>query len=335
MSTPQVSVLLPVRNDATHLPAAIASIQRQTLTDWELIVVDDGSTDGTTQWLQSAAEADRRLSIITQPALGLVPALNSGLKACNAPLVARMDSDDIAHPRRLFTQLNAFKEQPELTLCASAVRHFPRPHIQGGMLAYEKWQNRLIGHCDIQRNLFVESPFVHPSVMFKKQAVQTAGGYRKMPWAEDYDLWIRLAVSGSIFYRCPETLLYWRDRPERLTRTAENCTLDAFRACKVHFLSQSYLCNCQQVTLWGAGQEGKLWARALRDAGINVNRWIEVDPKKIGQRIHGAPVCEPDDLNTHPAKTLITVGARGARQQIRDWADQHRLIEGEHYLCVT
>jgi len=335
MTDPLVSILLPLRNEEQHLPSALLSLQRQTMDNWELIAVDDGSTDTTSDILHSFAEQDPRITILKRPAEGLVAALNYGLHACRGTLVARMDGDDICHPQRLETQLEYFHKDPSLTLVATCVRHFPRMNIQGGMLTYEEWQNRILTHLDIIRNFFVESPFAHPSVMFRRTDILEAGGYRQKPWAEDYDLWLRLAERGARFAKCPETLLFWRDRPQRLTRTADNCTLESFRICKAHFLRRTYLKDHSEVTLWGAGQEGKEWRKALQQEGVRVARWIDVDARKIGQVIHGATVYRPEILKETPVPTLITVGARGARKQIRQWAKQSKLHEGTDFLCVT
>ncbi len=326
---------MAVRNEERHLPAALASLSRQSFEDWELVAVDDGSTDATPRILAEAAHGDCRIHVLTGPAEGLIPALNRGLTVCRAPLVARLDGDDICHPRRLALQVAALERAPSLTLVASAVRHFPRPLIQEGMLAYEAWQNGLVSEADILRDLFVESPFAHPSVAFRREAILEAGGYRDMGWAEDYDLWLRLHRRGARFARLPQVLLYWRDRPERLTRTAPHCTAEAFRACKLHHLRLGFLERCDGVTLWGAGVEGKAWRKALLSGRIQVTRWVEVDPRKIGQTIHGAAVVPPSALQPGEGKILVTVGAKGARSQVREWAAEVGLVEGVDFLCVT
>lgn len=335
MKAPKVSILLPVRNEERFLPAALASLSRQTQPDWELVAIDDGSSDATGALLAAAAASDPRLRVLHLPPTGLVGALNSGLDACRAPLVARMDGDDICHPRRLERQSAFLDSHPDITLVACRVRHVPRRNLTDGMQCYENWQNGLLSHDEIIRDLFVESPFTHPSVMFRRDAVLALGGYRDQGWPEDYDLWLRLAKADARFARCPETLFFWRDRPERLTRTASEYALAAFRACKIHHLSQSYLAGAGEVTLWGAGIEGKAWRRALLSAGISVRRWVEVDPRKLGQRIHGAPVVGIESLVPDDGKTLITVGAKGAREQIRAFAARAGLRDGEDFLCVT
>jgi len=335
MNRPAVSILMPVRNEERHLPAALDSLFRQSFADWELVVVDDGSTDATPALLAAAARRDARVRLLARPAEGLVPALNAGLAACRAPLVARFDGDDVCHPRRLERQLAYLAEHPETGLLASAVRHFPRPQLRGGMAAYEAWQNGLTDHDSILRDLFVESPFAHPSVVYRRDIVLAAGGYRQMGWAEDYDLWLRLAAAGVRFARLPQVLLWWRDRPERFTRTDPSCTLAAFRACKAHHLRQGFLRAAPEVVLWGAGIEGKAWRTALAAEGVRVGRWLEVDSRKIGQTIHGAPVAGIDTLRPGGPPVLVTVGAKGARQQVRAYARQRGLAEGADFLCVT
>jgi len=335
MKIPRVSVLLAVRNEQLHLPAALASIWRQSESSWELVAVDDGSCDATPSILRQAAERDPRVRLFCRPPLGLVNALNAGLSQCRADLVARMDGDDICHPRRLERQLAAFSADPDLDLVSCRVRQFPRPTLTQGMRHYETWQNSRLDHAEILRDLWVESPFAHPSVVYRRDLVQKLGGYRDCAWAEEYDLWLRLAAAGCRFARCPETLLFWRDRPERLTRTADNCSLEAFRACRIHHLQRGYLAGERGLTLWGAGVEGKAWRRALTAAGITVQRWVEIDPRKLGQTIHGAPVVGIDTLAPGQGKMLISVGTQGARAQVRSMASTRGLVEGVDFLCVT
>lgn len=332
---PAVSILMAVRNEERYLPAALDSIKRQTMSDWELVIVDDGSTDSTPEILQKYADNDKRFRCLRQNALGLVPALNLGMTYCRAELMARMDGDDICHPTRLEKQLKLLNDRPEVDLVACDIRHFPSHYVQGGMRHYEQWQNSLHKQAAIMRNIFVESPFTQPSVMFHKKTVERAGGYRDMGWAEDYDLWLRLAENGAIFARIPETLFFWREHPDRLTHTSEHCSLDAFRRCKAHFLKRDYLKDCNKVTLWGAGIEGKAWRKTLIAENIEVGSWIDIDPGKIGQIIHKAKVADPDSLQPDHGPMLITIGARGARQLVRNKCQELGLIETVDFVCVT
>jgi len=332
---PAVSILMPVRNEERYLCQAIASIRRQTMVNWELVAVDDGSTDATAAILDAATADDSRIRVLRNPERGLVAALNHGLRDCRAPLVARMDGDDISHPGRLANQLRVMEDSPDVDLVASSFRHFPRHGLKTGMLAYEEWQNALLSHELVTADLFVESPFVHPSVMFRRDAVLAVGGYRDMGWAEDYDLWLRLAAAGARFARINAPLFFWRDRPERATRTMAEYSLEAFRACKACHLREGFLKGCDRVILAGAGREGRAWRRTLDAAGISVAHWIDVDPRKQGKTLHGAVVLSPDEVSPGSEKMLVTVGTRGARSGIREWARRAGFIEGSDFICVT
>ncbi|MBU5638999.1 glycosyltransferase [Geomonas sp. Red69] len=334
-TTPALSILMPVRNEEKHLPAALASLSAQSFREWELVAVDDGSTDRTHEILARAAAADPRVRVLATGGQGLVPALNLGLAECRSHLVARMDGDDVAHPARLEAQTAYMAAHPEVGLVASCFQHFPRRRIGSGMLGYEQWQNSLLSHESILADLFVESPFVHPSVMFRKKEVLQAGGYRDMGWAEDYDLWLRLAAAGTRFARLPATLLFWRERPERTTRTNPAYAAHAMRLCKLHHLLQGFLKGERRVILAGAGLEGRAWYRILHEVGIAVEAWVDVDPKKIGRQLHGAPVLSTGELERNGTKLLMTVGARGARAVVRQSTRQAGFVEGCDAVCVA
>lgn len=326
---------MPVRNEQRFLPAALASLYSQTFSDWELIAVDDGSTDGTVEILAAAEQNESRVRVFRSPAKGLVPALNFGLSQCRAALVARMDGDDVCHPQRLEMQSRFMVDHPDIGLVACSFRHFPRRHLKIGMLAYEEWQNTLLTHEQISTDLFVESPLVHPSVVVRRQILDSVGGYRDMGWAEDYDLWLRLAAAGCQFARLPETLFFWRDRPERSTRTMPEYSSESFRRCKAHHLKHGWLKGKPEVTLIGAGKEGRAWRKVLSEVGVEVVRWVDLDPRKVGMILHGAPVIPEHEAESGSGPMLVTIGTRGARSLIRKWAAGRGLVEGADFICVT
>ena len=334
MIDPFVSILMPVRNEEKFLKAALASIKAQTFQEWELVVVDDGSTDGTGGILAAAA-ADERIRVVQNSCRGLVAALNLGLAECRGVFIARMDGDDISHPERLARQLKVFAGSPATGLVAASFRHFPRSGLKIGMLAYEAWQNSLTSHERIMADIFVESPFVHPGVMFRKKIIDRLGGYRDMGWPEDYDLWLRMAADGVLFAKTAEPLIFWRDRLQRATRTMAEYSADAFRRCKAHHLQSGFLKDSTDVILAGAGKEGRAWQRVLAEIGIKVSQWVDVDPKKRGRTLHGAEIAAPADISPAQGKMLVTVGTRGARAGIREWAAAAGFVEGADFVCVT
>lgn len=330
-----ISILMPVRNEERYLQATLDSLYRQTFAGWELIAVDDGSSDRTAAILAEAARRDSRVRIIRREGGGLVAALNAGLEACHAPLLARMDADDICHPRRLELQASHLEAAPDTGLVACNFRHFPRTGLKRGMVEYELWQNALTEHSLIVRDLFVESPFVHPSIMTRRAVLEGLGGYQDNGWPEDYDLWLRMAAAGVRFARLPETLLFWRDHPERATRTMDEYASRAFQACKCHHLLRGFLKNSHDVVIAGAGLEARAWQRLLAAAGVAVSTWLDVDPRKIGRMLHNAPVISPDGLQLDGRKMIVAIGVRGAREQFRGVAARRGWQEGVDFVCVA
>ncbi|OGU16024.1 MAG: glycosyl transferase [Geobacteraceae bacterium GWC2_53_11] len=332
---PSISILMPVRNEERYLQATLDSLYRQTCKEWELVAVDDGSCDQTPAILAHAAQKDRRVKLIRREGGGLVAALNAGLEHCRAPLLARIDGDDICHPRRLELQAAWLVAHPETGLIASNFRHFPRTGLKQGMIDYEVWQNGLTEHDLVIRDLFVESPFVHPSIMTRRSLMTEMGGYQDNNWPEDYDLWLRMAAAGVQFSRLTQPLLFWRDHPERATRTMDEYATDAFRSCKCHYLIRSFLHSCSDVVIAGAGQEARAWQRLLTAADVTVSSWLDVDPRKIGRILHNAPVISPDQLRLDGRKMLVAIGVRGAREQFRKVAEKSGWQEGVDFVCVA
>lgn len=326
---------MPVRNEERYLQAALDSLYRQTRHDWELIAVDDGSSDRTAVILAEAARRDTRVQVIRHEGGGLVAALNAGMEACRAPLLARLDGDDICHPRRLELQAAWLETHPDTGLVACNFRHFPRTGLKQGMIDYESWQNSLTEHSLIIRDLFVESPFVHPSIMTRRTIIAELGGYHDSCWPEDYDLWLRMAAAGVQFGRVPHTLQFWRDHPERATRTMDEYAPHAFRACKCRYLLHGFLQSVHDVVIAGAGLEARAWQRLLTAADVTVSTWLDVDPKKIGRTLHNAPVISPAELHLNGRKMIVAIGVRGAREQFRSVAERRGWQEGMDFVCVA
>ena len=327
-----ISVLLPVYNAAATLPAALASVRRQSFADWELVAVDDGSTDDSAALLAAAAHQDPRVRLLQRPHLGLVAALNHGLAACRGTWLARFDADDVMHRDRLARQHEAQFDG----VLGCGVRSFPRPGAREGLERYEAWLNGLLTHDLILRDLFVESPLAHPSVMLPLALLREVGGYQERGWPEDYDLWLRLWRHGARFAKLPEVLHYWRDHPARLSRGGGAYRAAAFRQCKFEHLRATWLATTATVTLWGAGDGGKAWSRLLTGAGYRITRHIDIDPNKIGQRLRGAPVVAPDELAGGCAEPiLVTIGVKGARGLIRQRLTDYGYVETRDFLCLA
>jgi glycosyltransferase involved in cell wall biosynthesis len=223
---------MPVFNVADMLDRAIVSMLGQTLSDIELIVVDDGSTDDSLARLERWAKRDPRVVVIRQVHGGIVQALNAGLAACRAPTIARMDADDRSHPERLASQMRWLEARPEVAVLGCKVEGYPAGQVREGFRMYLEWLNSLVTPEEIDRQIYVESPMAHPSVMMRRDWVEKVGGYEDHGWPEDYDLWLRLHLAGARFAKVPEVLLWWREHPRRLTRTDSRYSVENFLRAK-------------------------------------------------------------------------------------------------------
>lgn len=205
MKTPRVSVLLPVYNAEKTLRQAIDSVLRQDLADFELVLLDDGSSDGSHDIIREYAAADARVkSHLHTENAGLIKRLNQGLELCQSHLVARMDSDDECLPNRLRTQAEFMEQHPDVVVCGSWAFHMGATRERDRLvrLPYTKKQ--------IQQTLERENCLYHPTVMLRRHAVLHLGGYSfQFPHAEDYELWLRASRRHAVV-NIPEPLLRYR-----------------------------------------------------------------------------------------------------------------------------
>jgi glycosyltransferase involved in cell wall biosynthesis len=340
MPTPRISVLMPVYNAAGTLPEALQSIAGQTMGEFEVIAVDDGSDDDSGTILEAWRRGDRRIKPIHAGRAGLVAALNHGLSLCKGDWVARIDADDRMHPDRLARQAALLESRPEISVAGSLVEIFADGPVGEGMKVYEAWLNSLVEPGDIAREIFIESPIAHPSAIVRRDVLAGLGGYRDAGWPEDYDLWLRCHAAGLRFAKVPETLLYWREHTGRLTHTDSRYSVENFLRVKARFLVDGPLKNRDGLIVWGAGQTGRRLSKHLVRMGRPVDAFVDISPRKIGGILRGAPVIGPGELPETWARytrpmLIAAVSSRGARKLIRQALSDMGLAEVDDYLCAA
>jgi glycosyltransferase involved in cell wall biosynthesis len=296
------SILLPTRNRVDFLRESLSSIQRQTCADIEILVMDDGSQDGTEVFLAAAARCDDRVRVFRNERSGGLPAaLNILLSEATGEWIARMDDDDLALPQRLEKQLE-YATTNKLDVCGAWYRRFGWLPGGAGRPATD--------HEAIVAGLLFQPPLLHPSVLMQRSVLADAGGYcTEYPHAEDYELWTRLATAGARFGNVPHVLLRYRMSRNQVSR--------AF--------------NPQQVT-----SAQRIRARYLADCGIPASQ-EEVD---LHVRVRDpAPIESLDELRAfeawlvrlrehfagNPAAAQVVaqqwlfIGCRGAGLGMRCW----------------
>lgn len=209
--SPAITVLLPTFNDGPFLTAAIESILNQTFEDFELLIVDDGSTDGTAASI--AALQDPRLRIIRHVTnRGITASLNAGLDAARGRFIARMDGDDIADPQRLRCQFDFFERHPEVGVVGSARWVVD----EAGEVVGEA--TVMVDDLSIRWKCLLGNPLPHPTVMLRREFLEVLRYDAAFGAAEDYELWTRL-LQITRAANLPQPLLRYRRRSGSISRS--------------------------------------------------------------------------------------------------------------------
>ncbi|WFB35664.1 glycosyltransferase [Kiritimatiellota bacterium B12222] len=242
MSSPRVSILLPVYNSASSLKETLDSLLTQSFSDFELLVVDDGSTDQSSEIL--AACTDSRLRVLKNPErLRLAGALNRGMREARGELIARMDADDLAHPERLASQVAYLDAHPEIVLCGTWTRHF------GSKV--KKQERYPVGHDAIRAFVLFNCPFAHPTVMFRKNVFLEHDLFYDGSFypTEDYELWTRLVHHFPVA-NLPQVLLDYRVHAQSMTGSDwENMDAQACRLMKQQFADLGVTLDDERIRL--------------------------------------------------------------------------------------
>ena len=337
---PDVSILLPCYNAESTLNETLTSLSKQSYQNFEVICLDDGSQDNTISILERWSRKDSRFVLVKKEHQGIVKTANTGLTLCRAPIILRMDADDRCHPDRVKLQREFLLKNPDVDVIGSLVEGFPKDQVGEGFQLYYQWLNSLIHHEDICREIFIESPLANPSTAFRKSWIDEIGGYQDLGWPEDYDLWLRAYLAGAKFAKIPQTLLEWREHPDRLTHTDSHYSLENFLRAKAHYIALGPARNRDAVILWGAGMTGRRLSKHLEREGLPLVGYIDVDQKKIGRTLRRKPILSPDDLPMTWRKyqnpiLLTAVRARKAGPLIRANLKEMGLIEGKDWWAAA
>ncbi len=236
MAGPSISVIMPVYNSAPWLREAIDSILAQTYTDFELIIINDGSTDETEAIIHAYADS-RIKSLLNDKNRGLAFTLNRGIDEAIAPLIARMDGDDIAVPERFEKQFRFLQKQPNVAVLASVVSLIDD---KGQHIGYWKEDRNNTSFEQIREFMPSNNCIAHPSIM-ARTAVMKEFRYRdEQSQAEDYDLWLRMLAAGEIFHKLAEPLLFHRILPASFTRNRQENVFYKLARTKWKFAKDSW-----------------------------------------------------------------------------------------------
>lgn len=278
MVSPLVSVILPFRNPGPGFRKAIGSILVQEGVSWELILVNNHSDPVSSAIALEYAGSDPRVKIVVEPEAGIAGALNKGIKLATGTFIARMDADDESLPDRLRMQSRYLLNHPQVGLVSGKVVYSGPAENTAGMRSYVEQINSLVTGEEIYRHRFVESPFAHPSVMYRKELIEKFGGYTTDEVPEDYELWLKWFSKGVTMEKVPAEVIIWHDHETRASRTLPNYTAPAFDRVRLTYLALHLRQNNPErpVFVWGGGKLSRKKAAVLTDFGVPVKGFIDV-----------------------------------------------------------
>lgn len=332
MEQPLVSILTPFKNTSEFLSECLTSIQKQSYTNWELLIVDDGSTDNSYKIVNTFTKKDKRIKLFTNPGKGIIEALRFAYSKASGIFITRMDSDDIMTPNKLEVLTSLLLKNGKGYLATGLVKYFSKEGISAGYKNYETWLNKLTKAGTNYSEIYKECVIASPCWMLYRTDFKTIEAFKPNRYPEDYDLTFRCYKYGLKVIPCNELLHYWRDYSNRTSRTHKHYAQNYFLDIKLHYFLKLDHNPKKPLVIWGAGFKGKTIAKSLVDQNIPFY-WICDNPNKIGRDIYGQTLLKFDYLKSlkHP-QSIVTVANADAQVEIRDYMQQHEMKEMSDYF---
>lgn len=278
-----ISIIMPVKNADRFLDECLRSIQEQTYSNWELIAINDHSTDQSLELLQQCAAQDLRIKVEENKGSGIIAALNTAVGLCSGAFIARMDADDKMLPDKLLKMKTALVESGKAHIVTAKVKYFSEGEVGPGYRQYESWLNRLVDEQAHWKEIFKECVIASPNWMMYKEDFDEVGGFQGVDYPEDYAFVFRLWHKQFKVIGIPEVLLLWREHPLRTSRNDHRFSDLWFSKMKVkYFLKQRY--DHRPLLIWGAGNRAKDLVREFEARGVSIN-WLTANPNKKRKRI--------------------------------------------------
>jgi len=332
---PKVSVILPFFNADSTLGKAIESIAKQSLKNFECILINNNSTDESVEIANNQTDKDSRFILIHENKQGVSFASNAGSEKARAKYIARMDADDWAYPTRLELQSEFLDSNPDYGAVAGLVKYISYSENTQGFAHYVDWVNSIQTYDEILNNRFIELPIVNPSTMWRKEVAEKHGMYKQGEFPEDYEMWLRWLNDGVKIKKLNKTVLKWYDSGNRLTRTQSIYSVSSFYKIKTKYLAIWLEKNNPfhpSVAIWGASRISRRRARMLQQFGIEIECYIDIRRNRQleQQVVYYSEIPPPNEMFI-----LTYIKQKDARDEIQEFLHSRNYQEGLNYLLVS
>lgn len=331
MSDVLISILMPVKNTGPFLEDCLNSILQQTEKHWELIAINDHSTDASWQVLQNFAKKDKRIRPLQNIGNGIIDALRLAYENSAGQLITRMDSDDIMLPEKLTVLKNQLVQSGVGYLATGQVQYFSADGVGAGYQKYQDWLNRLTSKGINFQDIYKECVIPSPCWMLHRIDLDICQAFHPNRYPEDYDLCFRFYENGFKVIPNDQVLHHWRDYPNRTSRTDKNYADNRFLDLKMHYFLKLEKDEKRPLVLWGAGKKGKLIARQLIEAKVAFH-WVCNNEKKIGKDIYGQLLLPFNVLQKwEQPQIIISVAGAVPQLEIMTYLQNKAFKAGEDY----
>ncbi len=332
MESPLVSILIPFKNTEAFLAECMQSVLEQEYTHWEVLAVDDHSTDRSWKISELYSLTDHRIRMLKNKGEGIIPALRTAYSHSQGQYITRMDSDDIMPPGKLNILLKALRLKGAGHVAVGQVKYFSIRGISNGYARYERWLNRLTIEGANFTEIYKECPIPSPCWMVSREDLDTCGAFDQDRYPEDYDLCFRFYEKKLVPISCDQILHYWRDYDQRTSRTSEHYAQNYFLQIKLHYFLKLDRNRKIPLVVWGAGNKGKTIASSLRLLNVEFT-WVCDNPKKTGKAIYGVRLQHYSKLDQiRKYQSIITVANENAQAAIREFMGQRKLLPMRDYF---
>ncbi|NQX85702.1 MAG: glycosyltransferase [Flavobacteriaceae bacterium] len=327
-----VSILTPFKNTSAYISECISSIIKQTYQNWELLIVDDGSTDDSKAIVTNFANKDIRIRLLDNPGQGIIEALRFALQNSKGQYVTRMDSDDIMPIYKLEHMVNALKQYGDGHIAVGLVKYFSETKVTDGYRDYEQWLNGLTQKGHNFNALYKECVIPSPCWMTSRQDLLRCDAFNPNRYPEDYDLTFRFYKYGLKCIPCDTLWHHWRDYSKRTSKTHVHYDIDYFLDLKLHYFLELHYEPSRPLVIMGAGYKGKLLAKSLLEANITFH-WINDNPNKQHKNIYHQSLKSMAIFKTlDRPQSIITLANAKVQNQFETFMNRHNMIAMQDYF---
>lgn len=331
----KVSILMPVYNTASYLKACLDSIIQQTDQNWELIAVDDFSTDDSSHILQQYAQQDSRIKVLENKQKGIISALRIAMQHSSGDYITRMDSDDKMMPKKVEILKKSLIKAGKGHVATGLVMYFSEDELKDGYKKYEAWLNDLTISGTNFNAIYKECVIPSPCWMTYREDLISCGGFDHEDYPEDYDLCFRFYKNKLKVISSSETLHLWRDYPTRTSRTDKRYSNQQYFDLKLKYFLELDYDDTRPLIIWGAGRKGKALAKKLRQQQLPFY-WLCNNQQKWGVKIYETKLQTFEVLpHLREPQVIVAVAAPDGKQEILQFMHENELKprENYHFFC--